>query len=168
MEVDSDKSQTMFLRLLISSKKLQETEVSRKELMEHLEKLRDIKVNKGFEKHLDELDKKLADLLEKERSLLISQKREHNIHENLHKRIRALEEKLTGYLEFKKKRMSRIKELEEKIQKRMQEKDKIAKLQGQIEGLDIVFESLQKSGSYPPEKLARLQEKISSLKEQVQ
>ena len=166
-EVDNDKAQTLFLRLMIASRKLEEKEVSRKKLVEHLEKLRGIKINKSFKKELDELDIRLADLLEKEKAILVKQSAEHSLHKKLNTKIKDLEQKLTGYLEFKKQKMSNIKELEEKIKKRMEESDRIAKLQGEIEGLELVFGSLKESGSYPPAKLQVISDKIEQLKAQV-
>ena len=166
-EIDDDKAQTFFLRCILSSRKFQEREVSRKKLVGHLEKLRNVKINKAFQHHLDELDKKLADLLEKERAILSSQRAEHGLHGRLNNKIKDLENKLTGYLEFKKTKMIRIKELEDRIKKRFEEKDRVAKLQGEIEGLEMVFTSLQQSGSFPPAKLKPIKNKINQLKEQI-
>ena len=87
-EVDSDKAHTLFLRLLISSRKLKEREVSRKELVSHLEKLRKVKINKAFKQNLDVLDTKLADVLKKERAILSSQQAEHRVHNELSGRIK--------------------------------------------------------------------------------
>ena len=99
-EVDSDKAQTLFLRCLIAKKKFTEKGISRDKLIDQLEKLRGIKINKVFQHELDVLDTRLGDLLDRERSIVSKQKVESSLHEHLNTRIRNLEEKLTGYLEF--------------------------------------------------------------------
>lgn len=166
-EVDSDKVQTLFLRCLLARKKFEEKKISRKKLVDQLESLRKVKINKAFQHELDELDKRLADLLEKERTIVSSQKAEHSLNERLNVKIIDLEKKLTGYLDFKKNKIKRIKELETRVEKRIEEKARKAKLKGKIEGLELVFNGLKRAGGFPADKLQKIQNKIKELKKQV-
>ena len=144
MEADRDKLQTFYLHVLRASQKFREKQVHRSKLIKTLQDLRKMNVGGAFKEKLDELEVNVSDLVNKEKRIIKAQNEEHLVQSSLHRKIGALDSKLKAYMTQSQKRDSRIGEIEKKIEHRMQKRDKMAELQGQLEGLEVMYFKLKR------------------------
>ena len=165
--VDSDKVQTYFLHVLKSAKKFQEKQVARSELVQQLKELRKLKIDKNVKNHLDKLESSIKEAINAEKRILKAQSAEDMFHSDLKSKITQLDSKIDRYIQATNERDKRVEIIEKKIEDRMKKKDQLAELQGQLEGLEVMYYKLKRRNIQAPELLDKIASKISDLKSRI-
>tara|TARA_Y100000310_G_scaffold342895_1_gene448120 strand:- start:7113 stop:7649 length:537 start_codon:yes stop_codon:yes gene_type:complete len=118
-DVDKDIMSIFFKHTIFAFKKYEEREYAIINLKDHLKKLKKIaskkEHKKDFSEQLAELEDKIAIALEKERTIIKHVFDDETYNSKLHSRIELLDNKLGKYLDGRKLRSKRVKELEQKI-----------------------------------------------------
>ncbi len=163
-EIDSEKLQTFYLHVLKSSKKYHEKQIARKQVIKQLSGLKKFKVNKKYLAKLDELEKGIHHLVDKEKRILKAQKEETAFQRELKEKITALEAKLGTVLESHKAREQKIKTLEKRIEARLKKREAYADVQSEVERLEVMYRKLKSKGEADPQVLRRIESRINELK----
>lgn len=163
-EIDRDNLLNYFGYLAKASKKLEEKRVSRERLIEELVALKKLKLGVNVRLRLKELEKRIEQAIKKERQILTKQREEEGLQERIARRIAELEGKLTGYIEHRKQKEERFRQLEEKIKGRSLI---IPALKKQIEAAETLYRQIRKSGKYPVKDIKRLELSLNRLREKL-
>ncbi len=163
-EIDRDNLLNYFGYLTKAAKKLEEKRVSREKLIEELNELKKLKLGANVRVRFKELEKRVGQVIEKERQILNKQKEEEGLQERIERRIAELETKLTGYIEYKKQREERFRQLEEKIKEKS---SIIPALKKQIKATETLYKQIKKSRRYPAKDIKRLELRLGELKEKL-
>ncbi|MBI2565099.1 hypothetical protein HYV79_03885 [Candidatus Woesearchaeota archaeon] len=161
------KARILLKHLDRAKKKLNEREQTRIELDEALKRLRMLSTA-SLKKYVDQVEQKVQELLKKEKQLLYNQEKEESIHERLIEQLEALENKINDFLENSEERQ----QLFEKASKALlppapsvEEADvERIKLQGMLEGLELLYASLEESKELSAERLKKIKQQINMLK----
>ncbi len=162
--VDRDKSQMLTLYILRAAKKVHEKHVSRERLVTQLQKIRSLKIDKRLEAHVDELERRINEVVGAESRIKALQAREDLFHRNLIDKINRLDAKLHGFLAHHREREERMRQIERKVYLTLSADQKIANLKGQIAGLEALYVQLEKSETAGPSQLQALKERLDALK----
>ncbi len=163
-EPDSEKLETFYLHILKSAQKYKQKKVAREKLVKQLGELKKLKVNKAFKSKVEALEHSIIEVVNTEKRILKAQESEGAVQKQLREKIAALEHKIASYVQLQEQRKQRIVELEHKVQERMKKREMNAALQGEVEGLEIVYHKLKRKGVEAPDVLNRIGDKIKELK----
>lgn len=163
-DYDKIKAQLYFTHLLRASKKFEERHLAKEQIARSLQKLSKVKVNKSFQNEIELLKSKIDELVEKQASIVSDQSKRVSANSELKSKINLLETKLSDYIEEKKKKNKRIKELEDKIKAKQQREEIIGSVKGELEGMELIYEHLKESGELDPAKLKKIEARISLMK----
>lgn len=161
---DLDKSETLFLYALRSAKKFDERHMSRKRLVTQLNKIRALKVDKQLREHVDELERRINTLVNTEKKVKAQAKKEDIFHRAIVDKINRLDKKLQQYLAHHKQREDRFNKLEQKVYTTLSRDQKIGKLMGQIEAMEVLYRNLKVMGEISPSQLEDVRAKINEMK----
>lgn len=164
---DRDKAQLLAMHLLKSAKKVEDTHVSRKRLITQLRKLRSLKVDKKMAEHIDELERRINDLVTTEKRVIKNQQREDFFHRDIIDKINRLDKRLKDYLFHHKERELRFKALEQKVYDTLSKDQRLLGLQGKVKGLEILYKEVVASKKASPTQLSALKSRIDTLKERM-
>lgn len=126
-----------------------------------------MKLGDAFKQKLNELETNVQNLINREKRILKAQEEENLFQSELQKKIDALDGKLHRYLEQSSARDERIRDIEKKIEGKMKKRDELAELQGQLEGLEVMYFKLKRRNIQAPEILGKLQHRIKELKTRI-
>lgn len=147
-----------------ASKKMQDREEAKKKLEIQLKQLKKISTN-TLQKHLDELEKRIAETVRIENKILTTQSTEDHFHKEIKNKIEILEKKLGRYVETKAAREKRIKELEEKVDEKQKKKaETVSDIKEAINRMDKIYEDAKKTKAYSEKELESIRKRISILK----
>lgn len=163
-EIDSEKLQTFYLHVLKASKKYHEKQIARKQVIKQLTGLKKFKVNKKYLTKIDELEKSIHHLVNKEKRILKAQKEETLFQRELKEKITALEAKLGTVLESHKSREQKIKTLEKRIDARLKKREAYADVQNEVTRLEVIYRKLKNKGETSPQMLQGVESRINELK----
>lgn len=166
-DVDLDKTRTLLLYLSLAKHKIDQREIAKQKLAAQISALKKIST-KSVQKHVADLEKDIAEAIQKERNIISTQKTEDEQHQELVNKIDMLEAKLGKYLETKEARKKRILELEAKIKKKMaSRKEKLADLKDSIKSLEKLYSSAKKDKKVSRKRLKSIEAKIKNLKQKL-
>ncbi|MBD3303880.1 hypothetical protein GF343_01950 [Candidatus Woesearchaeota archaeon] len=166
-DVDLDKTRTLLLYLSLAKHKIDQREIAKQKLAAQISALKKIST-KSVKKHVADLEKDIAEAIQKERNIISTQKTEDEQHQELVSKIDMLEAKLGKYLETKEARKKRILELEAKIKKKMaSRKEKLAGLKDSIKSLEKLYSSAKKDKKVSRKRLKSIEAKIKNLKKKL-
>ncbi|MEM4263895.1 MAG: hypothetical protein QW666_03305 [Candidatus Woesearchaeota archaeon] len=166
-EFDLGKARVLLYYLGRSKKKLEEREFARRKLETKIKQLKKISTE-SVKKHVEELERHIADALRKEKGILTAQMNEENEHKSIAEKIELLEKKLGRYLETREARQRRIKELEAKIKAQTGTKrEEISDIAHQIRSLEKIYNEAKKNKKFPKARLSAVKRKIEILKEKL-
>ncbi len=164
-DVDIGKTRLLLSHLSRASKKTVQREEAKQKLAEQVEKLKKVGKSKIYKKEIKKLEKRLADVLEKEEEILRHQKTREVFSRRAREKIDELEKKLSRYIETKKQREKRIAELEEKVRKKfIIEQREVEILEQQITNLERLFGKISGEKKYSKSQLEKVKKKIETLK----
>ena len=150
--------------------KLKEREQTRIELHEALARLRTLSTA-SLKKYVDEVESKVNDLMKKEQKILSQQEKEESVHQRLLAQLDTFENKLTEFLEQSKGRQELLEQASAGIlppSPSAEEADiERVRLQGMLEGIEFMYESLQGVKGISKEKLEQIKQQINTLKEKL-
>jgi len=161
---DRDKAQVLTLHLIKCSGKIEERHVNRKRLITQLKKIRSLRVDRKLAEHIDELERRINELVATEKKIQKNQVREDLFHRQLIDKINRLDQKLKNYLAHHKYREQRFRELEQKVYKTLTKEQKVNRIKGQISGLEVLYRELVSSKTAPPSQVQAMRDKIDSMK----
>ena len=95
------KTKLLLSHLSRASKKTAQREEAKQKLAEQVEKLKKVGKSKIYRKEIKKLEKRLADVLEKEEEILRHQKTREFFSRRAREKINELEKKLSRYIETK-------------------------------------------------------------------
>ena len=166
-DIDLGKTKTLLLYLGIAKHKLDQREFAKQKLSAQISQLKKISTS-SIKKHVEELEKDIADALVKEKKIHSVQQAEAEHHKKLIGKIDQLEKKLGKYLETKESRKKHIMELEEKIKKKTSSRqEQLKELQSSIKKLEKLYSEAKKDKSVSKVRLKSIQSKIKKLKKEV-
>lgn len=163
-EIDRDNLLNYFGYLAKASKKLEEKRVSRERLIEELVALKKLKLGINVRLRLKELEKRIEQAIKKEGQILAKQREGEGLQERIARRMAELEGKLTGYIERRKQKEERFRQLEEKIKGRSLI---IPALKKQIQAAETLYRQIRKSGKYSVKDIKRLELSLNRLREKL-
>jgi chromosome segregation ATPase len=164
-DVDTEKTRLLLRHLGRASKTVVEKDAAKQKLQEQVSKLKKLSKAKEYRKEMRELEKRLADVVEKEEEIARHQKTRDVSNKRMRDKIQELEKRLTRYLEQRKIREKRIGEIEDKIRKRfMVEQNQIEIIEEQLKGLERIYENISSQKKHTKEELAAVKSKIEKLK----
>lgn len=167
-DIDEGKTRLLLSHLNKALDKVNKREESRKKLREQMEKVRKASRSKAHMKEMKELEKRLADVIEKEQEMIMHHRARESFNRRIKDKIDELETKLSRYLAAKRKRGARIKELEKKIKRRFAaEQKEIEILEEQIMGIEEMYRKISGEKTHTKDELDRVKKKIESLKERL-
>jgi len=167
-DVDVDKTRLLLSHLSRAARKIKQKEEARGKLAEQVEKLKKVSKSRVSRKEIKELEKRLADVLQKEEEILRHQKTREMFSRRVREKIEELEKKLSRYIETKRQRERRITELEGKIRRRFAvEQREVEILEQQITGLEELFGRISGEKRYSKAQLRKVKSKIESLKKRL-
>lgn len=167
-DVDIEKTRLFLRHLGRASKTVLEKDAAKQKLQEQVSKLKKMSKAKEYRKEMRELEKRLADVVEKEEEIIRHQRTKGISTRRMREKIQELEKRLTHYLEKRKIREKRIAELEDKIRKRfMVEQNQIEIIEEQLKGLERIYENISSQKKHTKEELAAVKGKIKKLKKRL-
>jgi chromosome segregation ATPase len=146
--------------LCLISKKHKDRENALLDLRKQIAKIKKVSSKKDITGEMNELDSRIALVLEKERQLLGVKQEEHassrilrsNVRDNEEKIIQInnsladIRKKLYGYIEAKTKREKRIDELEKRIRAKANKKENVTLLKSKLKKLESMYDKLNSKG----------------------
>ncbi len=111
-EADPEKTRILLSHLMRARRIVEGKREAKNRLDEQIQKLKKSTRAKTARKEIKELEKRLADVIEKEEEIIRHQKTREISSRNIRGRIHELEGKLSKYIELKRKRDKRVVELE--------------------------------------------------------
>ncbi len=167
-EVDPEKTRILLSHLMRAMRSVEGKREAKKKLDEQIEKLKKSTRAKTARKEIKELEKRLAEVLEKEEEIIRHQKTREISSMNIRERIHELEGKLSRYIELKRKRDKRVVELESKIKKKFSvEKRQVDILEEQLVHLEGLFGKISSDKKYTKSQISNVKKKIGSLKKRL-
>ncbi len=167
-EHDNEKAIILLKHLALSTRGSAAKAQSRKKVRQQIAKIKRLSKTPMLQRQLLELEEMLQRTLEREKNILRHQHIEEVAQKSLKHRIELLEMKLAKYLATKKARLKRIRNLEQKISGDLKKKSKeVGKLRTQVIAIEQLYKKLKQEGNYPKQKLASLKKKIDVLKKKV-
>ena len=163
-EADPEKVETFYLHILKSAQKFRHKQIAREQLVKQLSSLKKMKVNKAFKQKIEALEQSIQAVVNTEKRILKAQEQEGAMHHALKDKIGALEQKMGAYVKIQEERKKRVVELEVKVQERLEKREANAAVQGEIEGLEIMYHKLKRKGVDAPELMDRIGDRIKDLK----
>ncbi len=125
--------------------------------------------NRVEKSELEQLRQRLADVTHKEEELQKSHDLEEAVHDSMSKRIQELEQHIS---EEQTSSVRHVQELQEQIQKRMneraQKRQQLHALDSQLRKTEILYNKIKQEESASPEQLLMIEEKIEFLKKAIQ
>ena len=167
--MDGDKYKArLFLHYLGSAKnRFDEKAFARKKLQLQLRALRRMSTE-SLKKHIDKLERNIAEAIDKEKKIMTTQKGEELFHSDLRQKMERLESKLGRYLSTKDARQRRIQELEEKVKvKTRTKREELHALREELKRLEKLYRIASKAKGMPKTKLKRIKARIITLKEKL-
>lgn len=164
---DRDKAQMLALHVLRCTKKIEQRHVSRRRLITQLKKVRSLKIDKKLAVHVDELERRIQDLVAVENKIKKAQAREDFFHRHLLDKINRLDNKLQQYLEHHKVREKRFHEIEKKVFETLTKDQKVERLKGQIKGLEVLYEGVVAARQASPQQLDAMKQRIKQMQERL-
>jgi chromosome segregation ATPase len=176
--MSSAKFKRMFNNLVLATAKQEEKEAARAQIRKQIGKIRKVSIENYppkkdiVDREITKLEKQLEDLLEKEKIMVTAQQNEDAQIKELQSKIEALNNKLEimsrallSAMQAKEPTFQTIQQ--EPTHKAMITKNHVDILQKSLDLLEQKHEELKKSGRHSPEEIARVEEKINSLKEKL-
>lgn len=119
--VSDEKVQLFFRHLCSAYKKIEDSELARQDIKEHIQGIKDLSGShtkaSDIHKALKELESKIEVALQKQGKVIKHVYEEESFTQDLLSKISGLERQIGKYLEDQKKRAQRIRELEIKVKK---------------------------------------------------
>lgn len=166
-DVDARKAKTLLLYLSLAKHKIDQREFARKKLDAKISALKNVSTS-SIKKHVEDLEKDIAEAIKKEHKIVTSQKVENQFHKELVDKIDKLEGRLEKYLATKEARKKRIQQLEDKIkQKLVSRKEKIREIKDSIKHLEELYKKAKKDKKVSRMRLKSIKSKIEKLKAQL-
>lgn len=129
-----------------------------------LERMGEVSLSKEFKKKLADTQRMVARTVKKEQRILSDEEEWATKLDAFHQRIHMLEEKLEGYLIIRDRKITRIKELEEKIQASLASKEEILDdLKKHLSNIEKIYRSAKKDGG-SKKRLRKHKKQIERLK----
>lgn len=167
-EADPEKTRILLSHLMRARRIVEGKREAKNRLDEQIQKLKKSTRAKTARKEIKELEKRLADVLEKEEEIIRHQKTREISSRNIRGRIHELEGKLSKYIELKRKRDKRVVELESKIKKKFSvEKRQVDILEEQLVHLEMLFGKISSDKKYTKSQISSVKKKIDSLKKRL-
>jgi len=167
-EADPEKTRILLTNLMRAQKNLSGKREAKIRLKEQVEKLKKSTKAQATKTEIKELEKRLAEVLEKEEDILRHQQTREISGRRIKDRIHELEGKLSKYIEIKRDRDKRIAEIEDKIHKKFSvEKRQVEIIEGQLVHLEKLFGRISRDKKYTKEEISKVREKIGSLKKRL-
>ena len=94
----------------------------------------------------------------------MKQREEDIFNRALQDKINRLDKKLQSYLLHHKEREERFNKLEQKVYITLTRDQKIGKLQGQLEAMEVLYRNLKALGTISPSQLEEVRDKITEMK----
>lgn len=162
-ETDKDNLLTYFGYLIKSFSKFRERTLSREKLSQELEALQKLKTSPQIKRRLKEIEKKMEDVIEKEKMILLSQKKEASSQFDVKKRVEILEKKLTKFLELQKTKQEGYK----KIRLVQEKKKAISFLKKQIDETEKIYKQIRKAKECSKKDILKIEKRLKDLKEKL-
>ncbi len=161
--VDREKSAIFYRFLANAAKRYNSHDLAKQRLEREISRLRKA-TSPNIPEEISDAEKKLTDALFRERKLQEQQRVHSDFHQKLQEKIKGLERRLVVFLENKKQREARIRELESKVapQQRIRE-EKLKELVQDIARVEQLYDEAAREGA-EADKLQELKERITSLK----
>lgn len=167
-DIDKEKANLVLTHLSKAFKKISEKDFAKERLQQQVNRLKNQSRSKGYRKEIAELEKRLAEVLEKEDEILRHHKSREAATRRVREKINEVEERLTKYIESKRKRDQRVRELEEKIKRRFSvEQRQVDILAEQLGGLEKLYSKISGEKQYSKAQLSKVKKKIESLKKKL-
>jgi chromosome segregation ATPase len=167
MALDSEKILLYKRYCAKSAQRMLDRDLAREQLKEQLDALRAINP-KAMQAKIDELERRIAEAIEREGRLRTHHNLEDMFHRKLRDRMEALEKRIGKYLQTREERLARIAELEDKVAKRLSDRnEQVAALKAEVEHLERMAEELEVE-SHHTRKIAKLRERIGSIKKDIE
>jgi len=145
-------------------------------------RLKEIRRTAGrqLREHIQTVDARIAEAVDREKTILARQALEEETHNSLRSRINALERALTQYVAYQQGRSKRLKAVEKRVKKqhfakkaislkpasRHDKKTVLEGLRAQLTRLEMLHKEAQEE-SNDPERLAIIEQKIAILRQKV-
>lgn len=178
---DKDSAKEFFRHLTNAYQKYEETGKAKERLDTHIEKVKELSLNKKTPKkkimqEFKKLEKLILEVIALERGIL-ARGDERDISQEVKDRIIELEQKFEKYTKMIEGRQQKVKELEQKIKTKITEKKpvgtrdhatnvKTIELRNKLYDLEEKYDSLKAKG-IPKSKLKIIEDKIKKLKEKI-
>lgn len=166
MSVDRMKALSYKKYLTKAAARMAQRDFARVKLEEQIVQLRKMS-SVDVQKHLDELERRIADAIEREKKLLLHKEEEDSFHRKLRDRMEALEKQIHGYLSSREQRLSRVAELEQKIAERLKDKSQqLILLKDEVARMERLAAEIEgdKKGA---KKLDKLRQRIDDVKKAI-
>ncbi len=166
---DEYTTKEFFKHLTKAYNKYEERDKAKEKLDSHIEKVKLLSLDKKtpqkkVSQEFKKLEKQILDIIYLERNMLI--RGEHkNISEEVRERINQLEKRFDKYTDLVLERQKRVKEIEEKIKKRIGDSKKIS-LKNKLYDLEERYDELKEKGA-AKSKLKLLEKRIKRSREKV-
>ena len=92
--------------------------------------------------HIDELERRINDLVTTEKRVIKNQQREDFFHRDMIDKINRLDKRLKDYLSHHKERELRFKALEQKVYDTLSKDQRLLGLQAKVKGLEILYKEV--------------------------
>jgi chromosome segregation ATPase len=166
MAIDRTKALTYKKYLAKAASKMAGRDFAREKLEEQIVQLRKLSGD-DVKKHLDELERRIADAIEREKQLLGHKAEEDSFHRKLRDRMEALEKQIHGYLSSREQRLSRVAELEQKIADRLKDKSQqLVLLKDEVARLERLAAEVENDKG-AAKKLEKMRQRIDDVKKAI-
>ena len=122
---NTDKINAFFKHSVLAFANYEKRNAEMRKLEMELERIGEVSLTKEFKKKLADTERMIARIEQKEGKILSDEEEWAHKLDAFHQRVNILEEKLTGYLLVRDKKLTRIKELEEKIKMSLASREEI-------------------------------------------
>jgi len=164
--LDQDKVLTYKRYMAKAAKRLIDRDLARESLQKQVEELRKVG-SADLKGHIDELERRIAEAIEREQKLVTHHQMEDMFHRKLRDRIAALEQKIGSYLATREQRMVRIVELEQKVAERLSDRNaQLDALRSALSQLEAMASELEGEPRLIKQ-LRALQSRIDSVKKAI-
>lgn len=167
--ISSTKFERMFTHLTLASKKAEEKQLAREKVKKQIGKIRKASLEtyppkkKVVDREITKLEKNIADMLEKENTIIKTQKKDEESINELQDKTGAINEKLEKLNEM----LLSLNAQSEKIPEPQLPQEHLSTLQHNLSLLEQKHEVLKRSGQHNPEVLTRIEQRINSLKQKL-
>ncbi len=165
-QLDPSKVYTFKTYLARAAGKLVARDLAREKLQEQINQLKKV-ASADIKGKIDELERRIVDAMARETKLRTHHESEDIFHRQLRDRMTMLERKIHTYLENREERLARVAELEQKVAERLSDRtEKLTALKMELQQLEYLAKEIAQ-GSKAAKKLSVLQERIESLKKDI-